>query len=55
MPKFTSTTRKIQVGNEQYVAVLFVIPVIVTTQKHRFEVFMLVSEKHKNMDLVLGI
>ena len=30
MPKFTSTTRRIQVGNGQYVGVLFVIPVIIT-------------------------
>ena len=55
MPKFTSTTRRIQVGNGQYVGVLFVIPVIITIQKHRFEVFMLVSEIHENVDLVLGI
>ena len=55
MPKFTSTTRRIQVGNGQYVGVLFVIPVVVTIQKHRFEVFMLVSETHENVDLVLGI
>ena len=54
MPKFTSTTRRIQVGNRQYVGVLFVIPVIVTIQKHRFEILMLVSEIHENVDLVLG-
>ena len=42
MPKFTSTTRRIQVGNGQYVAVLFVIPIIITIQKHRFEIFTLV-------------
>ena len=55
MPKFTSTTRRIQVGNGQYVRVLFTIPVIITIQKHRFDVFMLVSEIHENVDLVLGI
>ena len=55
MPKFTSTTRRIQVGNGQYVGVLFVIPVINTIQKHRFEIFTLVSEIHENVDLVLGI
>ena len=55
MPKFTSTTRRIQVGNGQYVGVLFVIPVIITVQKHRFEIFTLVSEIHENVDLVLGI
>ena len=55
MPKFTSTTKRIQVGNGQYVGVLFVIPVIITIQNHRFEIFTLVSEIHENVDLVLGI
>ena len=55
MPKFTSTTRRIQAGNGQYVGVLFMIPVTVTIQKHRFEILMLVSEIHENVDLVLGI
>ena len=55
MPKFTSTTRRIQIGNEQYVGVLFVNPVIIAIQKHRFEKFILVSEIHENVDLVLGI
>ena len=55
MPKFTSTIRRIQVGHGQYVGVLFVIPVIITIQKHRFEIFMLVSEIHENVDLVLSI
>ena len=55
MPKFTSTTRRIQVGNGQYVGVLIVIPVIITIQNHRFEIFTLVSEIHENVDLVLGI
>ena len=55
MPKFTSTTKRIQVGNGHYVGVLFVIPVIITIQNHRFETFTLVSEIHENADLVLGI
>ena len=55
MLKFTSTTGRIQVGNGQYVGVLFVIPVIITIQDHIFEIFMLVSEIHENVDLVLGI
>ena len=55
LPKFTSHTQRIQVGNGQYVGVLFVIPVILTIQKHRFEIFTLVSEIHENMGLVLGI
>ena len=39
LPKFTYNTQRIQVGNDQYVGVLFVIPVIMTIQKHRFEIF----------------
>ena len=55
MPKFTSATQRIQVGNGQHVGVLFVIPVIITIQSHRFEIFTLVSDIHENVDLVLGI
>ena len=55
LPKFTSTTTRVQVGTGQYVGVLFIIPVILTIQSHRFEIFMLVSEIHKNVDLVIGI
>ena len=55
LSKFTSTTTRIQVGNGQYVGVLFVIPVIMTIQKHRFEIFTLLSEIHENVDLLIGI
>ena len=46
---------RIQVGNGQYVGVLFVILVIVDVHGNRFELFTLVSEIHENVDLVLGI
>ena len=55
LPKFTSITTRIQVGNGQYVRILFIILVIMTIQNHRFEIFTLVSEIHENIDLVLGI
>ena len=55
LPKFASNMQRKQVGNGQYVGVLFVIPVIVDIHGHRFEVFPLVSEIHENVDLVLGI
>ena len=55
LPKFTSTTTRIQVGNGQYVGVLFIIPVIMTIQNHGFKIFTLVSEMHENVDLVTGI
>ena len=54
LPKFASKTQRIQVGNRQYVSILFVIPIIVDIHGHRFEVYTLVSEIHKNVDLVLG-
>ena len=55
LPKFASKMQRIQVGNGQYVGVLFVILVIVEINKHRLEVFMLVSEIFNNVDMVLGI
>ena len=55
LPKFASTTQRVQVGIGQCVAVLFVIPVIVDIHGHRFEVFMLVAEINDNVDPVLGM
>ena len=55
LPKFASKTQRIQVGNGQYVGVLFVISVIIEINGHRLEVFMLVSEIFDNVDMVLGI
>ena len=55
LSKFVPTTQRIQVGNGQYVAVLFVIPVIIEIHGHLFEVFTLVSEIYDNVDLVLGM
>ena len=55
MPKFASKMQRIQVGNGQFVSVLFIIPILVDIHGHRFEVYTLVSEIHENIDLVLGI
>ena len=55
LPNFASKTQRIQVGNGQCVSVLIIIPVIVDIPRHRFEIYMLVSEIHENVDLVLGI
>ena len=52
---FSSKTQRIQVGNGQYVGVLFVILVIVEICSHRLEVFTLVLEIFDNVDMVLGI
>ena len=55
LPKFTLKTQSIQVGNGQSVSVLFIIPVIIDTHRHRFKTYTLVSEIHENIDLALGI
>ena len=55
VPKFASKMQRIQVGNGQYLSVLFIIPVTVEIAGHRFEIYTLVSEIHDNVDLVLGI
>ena len=55
LPKFTSKTQRIQVGNGQFVSVLVIIPVVVDIHGHRFQIYTLVSEIHENIDLVLGI
>ena len=55
LPKFTSTMTRIKVGNGKYICALFVIPIIMTIQNHRFEIFTLVSEIHENVDLVICI
>ena len=54
-PMFASKTQRIQVGNRQYVSVLFVIPIIIDIHGHRFKIYTLVSEIHENVDIVLGI
>ena len=53
--KLASKTQRIKVGNGQYVSVIFIIPVVIEIHSHRFKIFTLVSEKHENVDIVLGI
>ena len=55
LPKYASTTQRIQVGNSQCVSVLFIIPVIIDIHGHRFKIYTLVSVIHEIVDLVLGI
>ena len=55
LPKFAFKTQRIQVGNGQYVSVLFIILIVINIHGHRFEIFTLVLEIHENIDLVLGI
>ena len=55
LPKISSNTQRMQVGNGQYVSVLSVIPVIIGIHGHKFEIFTLVSKIHDNVDLVMGM
>ena len=50
-----SKTQRIQVGNGQYVSILFIIPIIIDIHGQRFKIYTLVSEIHENVDIVLGI
>ena len=50
--KFDSAIRKLQVGNGELVATLFVIPFVFKVGKHLFEVYTLVSEIQQNMDII---
>ena len=47
--------QRIQVGNGQYVNILFIIPIIIEISGHRFQVYTLVFEIHENVDIILGI
>ena len=47
LTKFAPKIQKIQVGNGQYVSLLFIIPVIIDMHGHRFEIYALVSDIHE--------
>ena len=55
LPEFASKTQRIQVGNGQFVIVLFIIQLLIDVHGHRFEIYTLIPEIHENVDLVLGI
>ena len=40
----------IQVGNGQFISVLFIIPIVIDVHRHRFEIYTLVPEIHENVD-----
>ena len=55
LPKVASKILRIQIGNGHFVSVSFIIPVVIDIHCHRFKIFILVSEIHENVDLVLGV
>ena len=44
LPKFESKTQRIQVGNGQYVSVLFIISIIADMHGHRFEIYISIRD-----------
>ena len=55
-PQIVSKMTNILVGNGQgEVEVLFVIPIVINLQGHRFEVYVLVCDIHDDVDMVMGI
>ena len=53
LSKFALKAQRIQVGDEQFISVLFTIPIIIDIHGHRFKIFTLVSEINENVDLVI--
>ena len=43
----------IQVGNGQYISMLFIIPIVIDIHGHRLEIFIFVSEIHEYVDFSL--
>ena len=39
LPKFASKMQRMQVGNGKYIHMVFIIPIVIDTQGHRFEIF----------------
>ena len=52
LPRFPLKTQRIQMGNGQFVSILFIIPVIIDIYGHKFEIYTLVSEIHENVNLL---
>ena len=55
LPEFASKMQRIQIGNGQFISILFIIPVIINVHGQRLEIYTLFSENQENVDLVLGI
>ena len=53
LPKISTTSKGIIVGNSQLVPVMFIIPVTCSIQDHMFEIFTNVADIHEVINLVL--
>ena len=53
MPKFASKTQRIEVGNGQFISVLFIIPVIVDICGDRFDIYILVYINFLNRSILI--
>ena len=52
LPKLNSKSKVIQGWNVTGVNILFIIPIIITLQGYKFEIYTVVSEIHGNVELV---
>ena len=55
LPKVSTTSKGITVGNGQFVPVMFTIPVTCSIQDHVFGIFTMVADIHEGIDLVLRL
>ena len=55
LPKFSTTSQGIIVGNSQLVPVMFIILITCSIQDHVFEIFTMVTDIHWGIDLVFGL
>ena len=55
LPNFRSKVKVIQVGNTASVNTLFIIPIIIKTRGHMFEIYIMVSEIYDSIDFVLDV
>ena len=55
IPKFSTSSEGIVLGNGQNVPVLFVIPVAVSVCGHLFEIYTIVAKIHEGIDIGFGM
>ena len=55
LPKFSTNSKGIIVGNGQLVPVMFIIPVTCSIQDHVFQIFAMVADIHEDIDLVFRL
>ena len=55
LPKYKTTIKELQMGNGALASAYFIIPVVFTVVRHKFEVFTLVADIKGTTDIVFGV